>query len=113
MPAEGGDHGRPSSEALAELGVDTTLKKPKPSWLKFIFGIGAQHGDTPAVKMIYPLSYFGVAWLGVTGSSGALAIALSINNAADSSAATCTRPLPRMQLFLLIFALFHIYTGVH
>ena len=41
------------------------IKKEKPAtWLKLIFGIGPEHGDTPAMRHI---SYFGVSWLATTG----------------------------------------------
>ena len=53
--------------APIDLGIPATTKRNKKVTLvKRIFGIGPEHGDMPASKLIYPLSPFGVAWLAVT-----------------------------------------------
>ena len=41
-------------------------KKKSASWVKKIFGLGPEHADMPSCRLIYPLSPFGVAWLGTT-----------------------------------------------
>ena len=78
MPTEGGLEDDLAKETVIERWssvTETSLhnkqqlseKPPSATWLKLIFGIGPEHGDTPAVRLIYPLSYFGVTWLATTG----------------------------------------------
>jgi hypothetical protein len=76
MPTEGGredDLARGTvieqwSSVSETIITETSIKRPPgATWLKKIFGIGPEHGDTPAVRLIYPLSYFGVTWLATTG----------------------------------------------
>ena len=52
------ESGHGSERWLGATSRDTIVKR--------IFGIGPEHGDMPASKLIYPLSPFGVAWLAVT-----------------------------------------------
>jgi len=49
--------------------VDSTLKNYGPrTFMQFIFGVGEAHlpSATPASRLIYPLSFFAVAWVVLT-----------------------------------------------
>ena len=56
-----------STNTVVDLLPFNRRKNKKPTWIKYIFGIGPEFGDIPSSKLIYPLSPFGVAWLFTTG----------------------------------------------
>jgi CRP-like cAMP-binding protein len=59
MPGDG--------KAGKELVAKPTIGKR--TWMKFLFGIGEEHAlsGQPESRLIYPLSYFSIAWLSITG----------------------------------------------